>query len=145
MRHLARPASRRDDAGFSLVEVMVSMTLLAIILMALAPILINVTRVTARNATVAAATQIVNERIEEARASAGSCTTFLAYVNAPGPMTASDGRGNDFTITHTPAPGGGAVCTASTPLQNFSVRVTLTSTGETLGEAATIIAVPGIS
>jgi len=60
-----QPASER---GFGIIEVVISMFLLAVLAMAFIPLLINSTKATASNTTIATATQIVNQQIEGARA-----------------------------------------------------------------------------
>lgn len=91
--------SRQDDEGFGLVEIMVSMVLLGILLMALIPILINSFRVTSKNTTIATATQLVSARLEDARTAsvAGSCANVKAIIETP--KVVSDGRGVPLTVT----------------------------------------------
>lgn len=134
----------RGDAGLGVVEIMVSMTLIAIILMAVAPLLINAMRTSHRNATVAFATQVVNERIELARAASGSCSDFLTRLANPGPGEVQDGRGVRLTITQVPAPSAPPVCDATHRLQQITVTATATVTGLEAATATTVIAVPGL-
>ena len=64
-----------SDAGFGIVEIIVSMLMLAIIAIALAPVIIGGVRSTAKMSTVATATQMVNDGLETQRTSLGACPT----------------------------------------------------------------------
>ncbi len=145
MRRLSGKDRDEREAGMGIVEILVAMTILAIVLAALAPVLITVVRMTAHNATIAAASQIVNQRMEAARASAASCASYQAFINSPGPSTSVDGRGVSLAIQQTPAPGTTITCNASTPTQSLRVVVRVVSSGDVAAEAATVIAVPGFS
>ncbi len=83
---------RRSESGFGVIEVVVSMFLLALLSVSFIPLLINSWKVTAMNTTIATATQIANQQIEGARAvrsstaTAPSCndiTQFLQVTLAP--------------------------------------------------------------
>lgn len=82
----------RSEGGFTVIEVMVSMLLLALLSVSFIPLLINSWKGTAMNTTIATATQVVNQQIEGARAvrssaaTAPSCqdiTQFLQVTLAP--------------------------------------------------------------
>lgn len=64
-----------SDDGFGMIEVVISIFLLALISVSFMPLLINTWKDTARNTTIATATQIVNQQIEGARAVRSSATT----------------------------------------------------------------------
>ena len=66
------PAS---DAGFGVIEVVVSMFLLALLSVSYIPLLINAWKAASVNATIATATQVVNQQIEGARAVRSSAST----------------------------------------------------------------------
>jgi len=123
------------------VEILVSMTLLALIMMALAPVLIQSFRLAANNSTIAFATQKVNERVELARAASGSCADFAAFIAVPAP-TVFDARGVEITLTQVPSPGVTLSC-PGTGVQMFGVVATSVVSGAQLAEAQTAIAVPG--
>lgn len=81
-----------SEDGFSILEVVVSMFLLGLLSVAFIPLLLNSWKATAKNTTIATATQIVNQQIEGARAvrspaaTAPSCndvTQFLQVTLAP--------------------------------------------------------------
>lgn len=57
-----------DDArGFGLIEIVVAMLLLAVVSMAVLPLLVQGLQLSALNATVAAATQLANQQVELVR------------------------------------------------------------------------------
>lgn len=58
----------RGEEGVGLIEIVISMLLLAILAVALVPILVQGLKQSASNATLASATQLANEKIEQARA-----------------------------------------------------------------------------
>lgn len=130
------------DGGFGLVEIIVSMMLLALLLVSLAPLLVQGLRASARAATIAFATQAVNERLHEARAASQDCTTFQEFIDTDVPPTLFDARGVEITLTQEPATGTALSCPGA-GVQFFGVRATSAVTGEDLAEAKTAIAVPG--
>lgn len=81
-----------EESGFGIIEIVVSMFLLGLLIISFAPLLISNLQFTARNTTIATASQIVNQQIEAARAvrsataTAPSCNDirlFLAVTLAP--------------------------------------------------------------
>ena len=73
----AEPDSTRGDEGFGLIEIVISMMLLAILATALIPVLVQGLQQAVSNATLASATQLANEKIEQAR-SWKTCTDVAA-------------------------------------------------------------------
>ncbi|MCU1418119.1 MAG: uncharacterized protein JWP32_2293 [Schumannella sp.] len=84
-----------DDSGFGLVEVVVSMFILAIIAMAFLPVLIQGMRSSVTNATAATAGQLVSQQMDEARALPATCVALSAFDDAAVPTT-TDARGTVF-------------------------------------------------
>ena len=84
----------QDDAGFGIVEIIVSMLMLAILAMVLAPVIISGVRATAKMSTIATATQLVNDGLETQRATIG---TSGCPATAPAPTTTTDARGVELT------------------------------------------------
>lgn len=84
---------RIEDHGFGLVEIIISMLLLAILLAALAPLLANSILTTAKMTTVATATQFMSEGLETARDQAAtfSCSGWPGASTTTGER--SDARG----------------------------------------------------
>lgn len=66
------------DAGFGLVEIVVSMFILALIAIAFLPLLIQGVQVTANNRSLATATQLVHDQLERAR-SLDTCSALVAF------------------------------------------------------------------
>ena len=56
-----------DERGFGLIEIVVAMLLLAVVSMAVLPLLVQGLKLSALNATVAAATQLANQQVELVR------------------------------------------------------------------------------
>ncbi|MFW7415195.1 type IV pilus modification PilV family protein [Demequina sp. SO4-18] len=84
---------RRNDEGFGLTEIMVSMLILAILMMAILSLLITAITTVAENSTRASASEFVTDRIERARSAAatGDCGVVSSVIL---PAEAfEDGRG----------------------------------------------------
>ena len=79
MRTLRSRLLRTPDAGFSLIEIVVSMLLLAIIAAAFLPVLATTLVQTAKNVTVTTATQMVNDQLERGRNVAPTCTALTSF------------------------------------------------------------------
>ena len=73
---------RRSESGFGLAELLVAMTIVAIILLSLAPFLISAFKTTARNVRTAGATELVNRRIDlvQSRGVTSSCEDRKSVV-----------------------------------------------------------------
>jgi type II secretory pathway pseudopilin PulG len=127
----------REDVGFSLVEVVVSLFILALLSLSLLPLLIQGVKIAATNSTQAGATRVVNDRIEQARATE-TCTAVLAQAGST--TTSVDGRGDSFVITGT---AGIAACPAAYPaVIKLTVSVaTSTEPAKSLATASTLVLV----
>lgn len=130
-------ATFRGDDGFSLVELVIAMFLLAVISLAILPLIITGLRISAEQATVAAATRTLNALVEEARADP-TCTT-LAAVAAP--RTFQDGRGTSLTSTGLDAGGLAPPCTPG-ELATIDLRVAPTAGGAPLAETTALVFIP---
>lgn len=81
------PDVGNSDQGFGIIEVVVSIFLLALLAVSFMPLLVNTWKTTAMNTTIATATQIVNQQIEGARAvrsaaaTAPSCQDISNYLS----------------------------------------------------------------
>lgn len=95
----ASPASTptaRDDDGFGLTEIVVSLFILAILSIAMLPLLVQGLRVAAMNATLATATQLVQDRLELTRAT----PTCAGVAAQEGLITTSpDSRAVSYNVT----------------------------------------------
>lgn len=102
--------SHIDDRenGFGLIEIVVSMFLLGLLAIAFLPLLVTSMQTTVRNATIATATQLVDQQMEQARslgAAGGATCSALAAM----PSETTDDRGIRYQPTRTVA-----VCPALT-------------------------------
>jgi type II secretory pathway pseudopilin PulG len=85
-----------DDEGLGLIEIVVSMFMIALLAVAFLPALITGLKTTASNAVAATATQLANQAIESARAdSYANCTALGALAQS---TFTSDGRGGELQV-----------------------------------------------
>ena len=123
-----------DDEGFGLVEIVVSMFMLALLAMAFLPLLVQGLKQSSANATLATATQLVNERLQLAQAKGPNCT---AVTSVAGSRELTDPRGVIIRVTTTVG-----ACPASTgtpatvPISVTAVRA---DTGVTLTTAKSLV------
>ncbi|WP_166804552.1 prepilin-type N-terminal cleavage/methylation domain-containing protein [Cryobacterium algoritolerans] len=122
------------DLGFSLIEIMVAMMLLAVLALAVLPTLVTGLRTAATNTTLATSTGLVNQQLEDARS-----RTTCGALAAP-PFSATDTRGAVLTVTRSVAscPVGGYPRAIS-----VSISVTRAATGVTVSSARTLVYVEG--
>ncbi len=136
MTHSTTTVSHSDrdderDLGLGLIEIVISMFLIAMLAVAFAPVLIASIRSSDANTTVATATQLVNERMQIAQATGPSCP---AVASLAGTITLTDPRGVTITVVTTVGPcpvGAGTVDVASV--------ATRTDTGAGLAQASTLV------
>lgn len=83
------------DEGFGLVEIVVSMFILALLSLALLPLLIQGVKQSAATATVATATQLLNKELDLVRKTV-VCASHTAQT-----VTKTDSRGVQFSIVKT--------------------------------------------
>jgi type II secretory pathway pseudopilin PulG len=124
-----------DEHGFGMVEIVVSMFLIALIAVAFIPVLIQGMRISVVNTSIATATQLVSQNMEQARARGTNCAdlrNFAAEVVPP----VVDQRGVSFQPVRT-----AVVCTGvSTDYPKtvpFRVRVTESGSSVELASATT--------
>lgn len=132
-----------DDQGIGLIEIVVSMLILAALSLSLLPLLINGTRQSARTAAIASASQLVSGQIVLARAQTKTCAAVIAtptvsvgaasiYRDVPLQMRVAAGT------CPIPAPTSAAPGTIS-----YTATVVRSDTGEVLSTATTLIYVAG--
>ena len=68
----------RSDTGFGLIEIVISMFMLAALAIAFVPILVQGLKQSAANTTLATATQLVNERMQLAQGAGTTCGVVAA-------------------------------------------------------------------
>ena len=111
-------AATRGEDGFGLTEIVVSLFILAILAVSMLPLLVQGLRVAAMNATLATATQLVQDRMEVTRAT----PTCAGVASQEGLITtAPDSRNTSYNVTGTIV---GDACPATLPgLIGFRVEV----------------------
>ena len=124
----------RNDSGFSLIEIVVSIFILAILSLALLPPLIQGIKQAAGNAILASATHIVSSRMDAVRQQAPSCAALTNYV-ASAPSNVIDSSGVTLHVATTMD-----ACPAVYPATvGLTVTVTRSDTAATLVTAKTLV------
>ncbi len=132
-RKMTRPA----DAGFGLVEIIVSMFLLALLAAAFLPILVQGLTTSVRNATIATGSQIVAQQLDELRTLDITCTAVSTFDDIS-ILATTDERGTVFQSFR-------EVATCSTDPVDYptvvEVRAWVTENGavDALTEAITLV------
>lgn len=129
------------DKGFGLVEIVISMFLLALLAVAFLPLLVDSLRVTVRNATAATATQLVSEQLDAASLIPRTCAGLTAFEGAAVP-TVTDERGTVYTPQRD-----AAACPSSGYPVAVDVRVWVTASSDPdlLVESTTTVIVESAS
>lgn len=116
-----------------LIEVIVAMVVLAILAIAMVPLLLQGLIQSKANVTIAAATQLVDAELDRAN-SATACGAVPSGV-----LTETDSRGVEITITRTRG-----TCPATYPgTVAFSITAIRADTGASLVSAQTLVYVTG--
>lgn len=120
-----------DERGIGIIEIVISMFLIALLILSFIPVLINSNRLSGRNTTMATATQIVSKQIEAARAvtsstsTAPSCANMNNFMVSPPPSAVVDPRGVTLLAVWSPI-----TCPATYP-GTVHMRVSITQSGYT--------------
>lgn len=97
MRKMAERLRAAPEDGFGLVEVVVSLFILALLSISFLPMLVTALKASVTNASVATANQLVNSQLELVRAistDSRTCTMLRAALSDPSTLyTATDGNG----------------------------------------------------
>jgi type II secretory pathway pseudopilin PulG len=121
----------RSDSGFGLIEIVISMFMLAALAIAFVPVLIQGLRQSASNTTLATATQLVNERMQLVQG-AGTTCSVVAGLGITEDFT--DPRGVVIRVTTT---------VGTCPTGSGTVAVTATAvrldTSATIATAKTLV------
>jgi prepilin-type N-terminal cleavage/methylation domain-containing protein len=130
------PRRPDSDRGFGIAEVLVAMFLLGIIAIAVLPLLVQGLRLSVTNATIAAATQLANQQVEQVRGAtacssvaAATTTTTVRNVTLQGSRTIG-----------TTCP---SLATSYPTTVRVSVSVKRTDTNAVLATANTLVFVTG--
>ncbi|WP_458041951.1 MULTISPECIES: PulJ/GspJ family protein [Bacteria] len=133
------PRKNQDDSGFSLVELVIAMFVLAVLSLAVLPLLVGTTDVSARNRDSLAATGFANDLLatvqQDYPATPGdvttSCLALRALQTAPPVLDPASGSEASLTVGACPA-----VFPASVP-----VTVTVSQGGEVVTAVTTRVRV----
>jgi type II secretory pathway pseudopilin PulG len=136
-RDESAPVDPASDEGFGLVEIVVSMFILALLAVSFLPILIQGLKTSAANATIVTASQLSAEQLEYARIQSVTCDSVFHMNDSP-TSTATDPRGVELVVTRSVA-----ACPVSTfaypTTVAFTVVVTRSDTGEVVASAKSLI------
>jgi len=111
MRTCIRHRTTHSDGGFSIVEMIIAMFLLAVIALALLPLLVGVTRSSTTNKDLTAATTFANSQLAAVRnayptdSTASSCSALRAGFAKTG-LTDPAGTGLEADVIISPCPAG---------------------------------------
>jgi len=132
--HQTDQRPNESDAGFGVIEIVVSMFLLSLLAVAFLPLLIESMTVTVRNSTIATASQLVSQQLDEVRIIASNCADVSAFDDVAITAT-TDARGTVFQ-PHREV----AACPAAYP-GVVQVRAWVTESGDpkALAEAVTLV------
>lgn len=126
-----RSGTETSDAGLGLMEIVVSMFMLAILAIAFLPLLVEGLKASAQNSTLATATQLVSESMQLAQAAGPVCANVAARG---GVTTLTDSRGVVLEVTTVTG-----ICAANTTTLPVSTAVVRLDTNETITSASTIV------
>jgi len=122
--------SHANDAGFGLIEIVVSMFMLAILAIAFLPVLVEGLKQSVATSTTATATQLVAERMQLAQAKGPVCADVAVLA---GTSQFTDPRGVILAVTTTVGS-----CTNATTVAVSTAAVRL-DTGVTVASARTLV------
>jgi len=106
-----------SDRGFGLIEIVISMFLLGLLAIAFLPLLVTSMKTTVVNSSVATATQLVNQQMDQARAAGETCARMRTFGAETLAATDPDKRGVSYQPVRTVG-----LCPASYP---GTVKVTV--------------------
>lgn len=124
-----------NETGFGLIEIVVSMFILALLAIALLPLLVQGLKQAANGTTLATATQLVSEKMQLAQSKGPVCASVAAIA---GTVDLTDPRGVVLRVTTTTGS-----CTGSPTTLNVTTSVARLDTGVTITTASTLVYVGG--
>jgi len=137
--HGAPASSPPDEAGFGVVEILVSMFLLLLLAVAFLPLLVEGLKATASNSSVATATQLAAQQLQLARSQPATCGALIAF-SGQAIAAVTDPRGTVLQPVRTAL--STADCPASYP-GTVPITVQVRSGSTVLARASTLILVTG--
>jgi prepilin-type N-terminal cleavage/methylation domain-containing protein len=123
-----------ERGGFTLIEVVVAMFLLAIVATGLIPALVGSLKVSGQNTTIATASQLVGQQIDIARSGTATCSALMNYKNAVIPPVV-DARG----VSYQPIRNSVTCVAGVRGIAKISVSVTVTGNSHVLASAITYV------
>ena len=125
-----------DDAGFGLVEIVIAMLLLGVVAISFLPVLVRALTVSAQNVTIATATQLVNDQLDDALATVSSCAELTAWLGVT-PAQLTDSQNVDLQ----PKRSGGNCDDTELSSAVVTVTVARVDTSATVASATTLVGV----
>ena len=122
------------DDGFTLVEIIISVFLLAIAAVVLLPLLIQGEEFAGRQSAAATATRQISAVIDSVRANP-TCSQVSSVI---GTKSYTDGSGRSFTVATTVSPSIGSCASNMTVTLSFSAA----NSGATLSTATALVYIP---
>jgi type II secretory pathway pseudopilin PulG len=123
------------SAGFGMIEIVVAMFLLAVLAIALLPLLISSAQLSSKNVTLATATQLVNEQMDVVRKLGKNCAVITTHANETVGLLDTDPRGTVLAMTRL-----AGACPSTFPgTIDFTAQVSVEGTVDVLAEATTSI------
>lgn len=129
-----QPVQNDSEAGLGLIEIVVSMFLIGLLAIAFLPLVIRGLTLTTSNTTLASATQLVNARIDLARAqvaASGACSGLTTLAAQPIPAVV-DERGVSMQATMTVS------CPTVFP-GTATVTISVSADGRVVSRAQTLV------
>jgi type II secretory pathway pseudopilin PulG len=124
-----------DEQGMGLIEIVVSMFLIALLAMAFLPLLVSSLTSTRLNTSVATANQLVSQQLEALRSVGTNCASVTSFTTTdPAPVV--DDRGVALTIDRQLI----GVCPTTFP-GTVKVTVAVSTDGKVLSNATTLVLV----
>lgn len=124
-------SARQHDEGVGLIEIIVSMLLLAILAIAFLPLLIQGLKQSVANSTLATATQLVSEKMQLLQSQGPVCADVAGVA---GVTSLTDSRGVVLQVTTTTG-----VCTGASTTLSATASVVRMDTGATIATASTLV------
>ena len=124
----------KADAGFTIVEVMIALFILAIIAVMVFPAFAGALKQSSRNTTLATAAQLAGQQIDDARSRTATCSALQAWsIETIAPVV--DSRSVSFQPSRS-----SITCPVTYPgVATVSVSVTLTGKTSVLASATTYL------
>jgi len=138
-RNLGATGQAGNDAGFSMIEIIVAMFVLAGLTLALAPALIAGIKQTAQNAVVASATHQLSSQLDIARLQSATCQAITVWANQAAPNVTGGQVTSGTGVTLQTIKTLGACPAAYPGTVPLTLTIKRTDTGATVVNATSLI------